>query len=54
VNTLTLTLPSISQGCKTSTCLWIFTGKKQWNGTCAQLSNDCFNSGSVSWSRACQ
>lgn len=53
-NTLTMTLISLQASCKTSTCLWIFTGKRDPSSTCAQLSNDCFNSGSVRWSRACQ
>ncbi len=52
--TLTMTLTSMQADCKTSTCLWIFTGKRETSSTCAQLSNDCFNRGSVSWSRTCQ
>ncbi len=53
-HTLTMTLTSMQSDCKTSTCLWIFTGKRETSSTCAQLSNDCFNRGSVSWSRTCQ
>ncbi len=50
--TFSMGLVSITD-CQGPTCLWIFIGKRESSSTCAQLSNDCFNSGSVDWTRTC-
>jgi hypothetical protein len=50
----TMSLSAVTGLCQTSTCVWNFVGKRDGSYYCGQLSNDCFNRGSVTWTRTGQ